>query len=73
MANTVECPVCGQQVDPDNAPASDTYDDQTSVFSVPRASQGPGRRRQHRSCTLGATCGGRHSHRPVGESPPTRG
>jgi YHS domain-containing protein len=33
MANTVECPVCGEQVDPDNAPASDTYDDQTYVFS----------------------------------------
>lgn len=33
MANTVECPVCGMQVDPDNAPASDTYDDQTYVFS----------------------------------------
>ena len=24
MATTVECPVCGHQVDPDNAPASDT-------------------------------------------------
>ncbi|HEY3406601.1 MAG TPA: YHS domain-containing protein [Propionicimonas sp.] len=33
MANTVECPVCGQQVEPDNAPASGTYDDQTYVFS----------------------------------------
>ena len=32
MANTVECPVCGMQVDPDNAPASDIYDDQTYVF-----------------------------------------
>ncbi|HEY3340087.1 MAG TPA: YHS domain-containing protein [Propionicimonas sp.] len=33
MANSVECPVCGQEVDPDNAPATDTYDDQTYVFS----------------------------------------
>ena len=33
MANTVECPVCGQQVDPASAPASGTYDDQTYVFS----------------------------------------
>lgn len=33
MAYTVECPVCGMPVDPDNAPASDTYDDQTYVFS----------------------------------------
>ena len=32
MAAIVDCPVCGMQVDPENAPASDTYDDQTYVF-----------------------------------------
>ena len=32
MVQLVECPVCGMQVDPDNVPASDTYDDQTYVF-----------------------------------------
>lgn len=33
MANTVECPVCGIEVDPADAPATATYDDQTYVFS----------------------------------------
>ena len=33
MAAIVDCPVCGEQVDPEDAPASDTYDDQTYVFS----------------------------------------
>ena len=33
VAPIVDCPVCGEQVDPEDAPASDTYDDQTYVFS----------------------------------------
>ena len=33
VAAIVDCPVCGEQVDPEDAPASDTYDDQTYVFS----------------------------------------
>jgi len=33
MAEMVDCPVCGTPVDPADAPASDTFDDQTYVFS----------------------------------------
>lgn len=33
MAEMVECPVCGVPVDPDNAPASATFDAQTYHFS----------------------------------------
>lgn len=32
MANKVECPVCGTEVDQDNAPATAIYDAQTYYF-----------------------------------------
>lgn len=32
MSNIVTCPVCGMEIDQEQAPASGTYDDQTYYF-----------------------------------------